>query len=317
MKKFLEDLKVELNKNGFTTLEISEILQDHEEMINEAIADGLSEEEIPKMFGSPSKLADDLKETADSESDEVGIDKEVGYALVKTYLPSDKELEFNVKLVNEDIKVLPSKSGNIEIHAKNYKEKDYIISFEDNVLTLKKKSKIGFSMNFKKGTKFKLYFPQDNGFSLFNFITTNGDASLKHINGSEFKVKSVNGDVSIKDSNLKTTNITTVNGDIKINKSTTEDFTLSLVSGDVKAKDVTISNECYIHTVSGDADLKDVTAKNISFRSVSGDLKAKECYPETVSLQSVSGDIVIENKNKEHHIEIVKKKTLSGDISIS
>jgi len=60
MKKFLENLRTELKKKHINEGEIEEILRDHEEMIDEALAEGLSEEDITKKFGNPEQVAADI-----------------------------------------------------------------------------------------------------------------------------------------------------------------------------------------------------------------------------------------------------------------
>ena len=73
MKKYLEDLKQELLKKKLTNKEIEEILTDHEEMIQNAMDEGLSEDEINEI----QKGLDDIKKgrvfSIDSVARELGI----------------------------------------------------------------------------------------------------------------------------------------------------------------------------------------------------------------------------------------------------
>ena len=54
-----------------------------------------------------------------------------------------------------------------------------------------------------------------------------------------------------------------------------------------------------------------------TLKSVSGDCIGEELYPKSISLRSVSGDIKIENKDVSRRIEVLRDKTVSGDIKIN
>ena len=62
MKKFLKDLETELRKNKLSGAEIKEILADHEEMIQSAKNEGLTDEELEAKFGNPKKVAEELSQ---------------------------------------------------------------------------------------------------------------------------------------------------------------------------------------------------------------------------------------------------------------
>ena len=86
MKKFLKDLENELKKMKINSNEIKEILADHEEMMNEALKEGLSEEELATKFGNPAKLAQDLFEDLEKVSTNLNEYVEKGeFSAMKDY----------------------------------------------------------------------------------------------------------------------------------------------------------------------------------------------------------------------------------------
>ena len=58
MKIFLQNLEDELKKNNLNEEEINDIIADHSEMIESAISEGLSDEDLEQKFGNPKDLAD-------------------------------------------------------------------------------------------------------------------------------------------------------------------------------------------------------------------------------------------------------------------
>ena len=58
--KYIEDLKIELSKTDLTDYEINEIIEDFQEMINEALEQGVEEKDFEAKFGSPKQLASEL-----------------------------------------------------------------------------------------------------------------------------------------------------------------------------------------------------------------------------------------------------------------
>jgi hypothetical protein len=61
-EKYLEELKVLLSEYQISEDELEDILADYGEMIDDANAKGMSEEEIIKMIGTPSQVIKDLSE---------------------------------------------------------------------------------------------------------------------------------------------------------------------------------------------------------------------------------------------------------------
>jgi DUF4097 and DUF4098 domain-containing protein YvlB len=76
-----------------------------------------------------------------------------------------------------------------------------------------------------------------------------------------------------------------------------------------------VATDLTFHTVSGDFNATNSEANTLYFQAVSGDASGRNLYIKKLSFDSISGDCSINNDRKEH-IEIIRQKTLSGDIHI-
>jgi len=323
MKKFIEDLKQELNKLKISEHEINEILSDHEEMIEEAKRDGLNEEELNIKFGEPKKVARELYQDLlkTQGNDNIGT-KETdykGFELYKTFPILDDVEEINIVLVNEDIVYIPSEQESIEVYAKNLrKEENYNIEYEEGKFTLERLHSKKMIQLFKNSshTEFIVKVPLIE-LKQFNITVISGDFEVNGVTTLECKIKSTSGDGELHNILVnETLSINTVSGDMELVKVSANNMEIALVSGDAEIEETQITNELHINTVSGDADIKNSSADLINFRSVSGDFEGKEVYANRVQVKTVSGDFDIENSEKDHEIIVVSKKTVSGDVTI-
>lgn len=317
MKKYLKDLEKELKKNNLSDEEIEEIISDHEEMIEAAINEGLTDEELEAKFGTPKAVAEELADFSEKAEENPG-EEPVREGKKLEFANVDDNYDVNISLINEDIKViLHDKESIIVEFVGKIKERRYEISFTDNVFYLGRKRGIEgrsyFEVNSKK--KFNIYLPKSKPVMNFKFKVINGDAVIKGLSSSEFTIGTNNGDVKLEEINTKILSINTINGDLSLDQVNCDDFKLSLISGDIKATKVKINNDLSCNSVSGDISLNDVECDTLSLKTVSGDVSGKEFYPKAVKLATVSGDIEIVN-SKETQIQIKQKRSVSGKIRI-
>jgi DUF4097 and DUF4098 domain-containing protein YvlB len=298
MKKFLEDLRKELELKNMSKKEIDDIIGDHEEMIHQALEDGVSEEDLKSRFGSPKDLADELaSDEVDNQEEKLEkkpMDKNISFQV------NNKSISITVDLVSDDVSIELSNDAELHVRSnKVIKEDKYEVSFKDNLLSIiaKDKKKSGtFSFSSNSTQNFEIFVPKN---TVIDVITCN----------------TVNGDIDLEKLSTKKTKLNIVNGDIELKSFNSNYLIVSLVSGDMKMSHAEIQNDFILHTVSGDSKIDDVTCNMLELHTVSGDIDGYELYPNSVKLQSVSGDINIENKNFKD-IEVVSKSTLSGSINI-
>lgn len=320
MKKYLQDLEKELKKLMMSKKEIDEILEDHKEMIETALNEGITEEELANKFGNPASVAKELKsDTVNFEEPQYDAieDKQIekGFELFKRFPMISDSYSVLVRLVSEDIKILIHDFESIEVYYKGNIEK-HTCEFDNNELLLKKNKTVSFFTG-KKSTQFIVYLPKDVQITNFSFSTTSGDALINGLKCDSTKVNAVSGDFELMNFQTGDASLQTVSGDIEISKTKFESVTLQSVSGDVELCNVVSMGELRMKTVSGDYELQNVKAGDASVKSVSGDCEGTEFYPKSVSLSSISGDIEIENSDKTIDINVIKCKSISGDISIN
>ena len=83
MKKFLKELEMELKMLKMNNKDIDEILEDHKEMIDAAIDEGLNETEIEEKFGNPKNVAKELSKDTKESKKSVVINVENSDSCVK------------------------------------------------------------------------------------------------------------------------------------------------------------------------------------------------------------------------------------------
>jgi len=317
MKKYLKDLETELKNNNLSDEEIEEIIADHEEMIESAIKEGLSDEELEAKFGDPKAVAEELADFSE-KAEEKTEDEEVKEGKKIEFSEVSDEYNVEISLINEDFKVRLHEKDSIVVELVGRIKVDrYDIGFKDNTFYLRRKKGIEIRSYFERNAKkeFIIYLPKSKSILRFRLKVVNGDGVINNISTSDFVVGTNNGDIKIKEIETKGLSINTINGDLVLDQINCDNFKLSLISGDIKAMNVKIKNDLNCNTVSGDMALINVECDNVNLRTVSGDVVGNEFYPNTISLVSVSGDVKIMN-TKKTDINFKKKKSVSGDIRI-
>jgi len=100
MKKFLKNLEEELKKKNINDEEIEEILADHQEMIESAINEGLTDEELEAKFGNPEQVAEELSQFTDKEGEKVEKENDN-----KIFNGVSDNYEIEIGLLSEDIDI--------------------------------------------------------------------------------------------------------------------------------------------------------------------------------------------------------------------
>ncbi|MDY0074667.1 MAG: DUF4097 family beta strand repeat-containing protein [Acholeplasmataceae bacterium] len=315
MKTFLNDLKNELIKHKVDMEEIVDIIHDHQEMIEQAISEGLSEDQIPLRFGQPKELAREL--AGQSKKENVKIERD-GYTQWKDIQVEGETLKLNISLVSQDVIVQISEDDHIHIF---YKGKDriddYRFSYEHGVLKLEAPKSVGFLFMRSRSDdmSFIIEIPEHLKVDEVKVNVVSSDLVFNAIDSDNFQLNTTSGDVNLTSATLGYVKLHTVSGDLKVSQCQVDTVETSQVSGDLSLEDVKIKNVLKVRTVSGDVDFESCEANEVELSAVSGDMRGKEFYPKTITFKSVSGDLDIKNE-KQTEIHVVKKSTLSGEITI-
>ena len=313
MKRYLDDLQKELEKKNLKRDEIDDILSDHREMIASALEEGLSEDDIRKTFGEPSKVAADL---ASDHSDEAEPNEKASEdSSLLDIEVTEEAIEIDVDLVNDDVTFGPGEDNRIKVTSQGIRSPEkYTVTFEGGVLKIKapKISGIIFLARRQSGS-FDIRIPKNVTVRRLCQHGVNSDVAMGSLKMDTMDLNTTNGDVVIKDAALGFATVNSVNGEVSLDHVTAKELKMSQVSGDTRIKDSTITNALKMNTVSGDITLETVKADITHFHSVSGDVNGLEFYPEALSFSSVSGDLQLNNQAA-HTITRLKTHTLSGSI---
>lgn len=321
MKKYLSALEKELKKLKMSYEEVDEILSDHKEMIETALNEGLTEEDLHQKFGKPEELARQLFEDSMNEGIPVNVggtfdpNKLEGYALFKSFNVLGEAYDVSIGLISEDVRMYTHDQDTIEVYHKG-DTANFDLSFEQNVFSFKAKKKVGF-FNFKKSTKFVVVLPTTAACKEFHFSITSGDAELEGIVSKESKINTVSGDIVLRDYISGDTKFNTISGDFEIFGVQTDDLFCKAISGDYEVESGKVNGSLMLKTISGDFELKQVVAGATTFNSVSGDLDGSDFYPTEITVKTVSGDVEISNSDSTKAISLVSKKSASGDVKIN
>ncbi len=316
MKKYLEDLETALNKLGFGDHEIADILRDHEEMINEALAGGLAEADIEQKFGNPEKVAKDISDMC-KHGEPAGDPEADGWKLTGTFAVPEGTFNVQFRLASEDLTVEKGEVTEITVFSKGQGQTDqFEIGFVDNDFTIRRKTKSVSSWFHRDGLDFLVRFPEKAKIGTIHQHSASGDFVYSGIAGEAIEVNTASGDGFIRDCACQKIQFHAVNGDLHFADVTCIDVTIGQVSGDVRFERLHSAGDIEINNTSGDVTVQDSECKRASFHTVSGDLEGTEFYPETVELRSVSGDISIKNKDITRKITVTVAKSLSGSVRI-
>ncbi len=317
MKKYLQDLETELRKNNLREEEIQDILDDHREMIETAIAEGLTDEDLESKFGNPKDVAEELSQFSEKKNE--GREKKTKMK-TKEFTGIEKGYQVTINVVNDDIEVVHANDDKITIEYTGKRDlEDYKIEYQNNEFLLEEPKGGLFKRSMfshDNGGKFVITLPEGLEVGTFKLKEINGDIDLSNITCESFHYGTTNGDSKLVGIHTKDVNISSINGDMQLEDFHATTVQLSQISGDMKIFKSTIEEEFNAHTVSGDISLQEVSSGDFRLKTVSGDIKGDEFYPKSVSLNSVSGDIKIKNSDADRPIVINHKKSISGDIEI-
>ena len=295
LDKYFEELRKELETRN--AKDSQEILSYFEEIVNDHLDNGESEESIIASLGSVEQLADSIcekqttKETIPHEQhlerrtfsgiSKINIDVNAYDVTIEITDEENGWLEYN----NSDDIYLDVNISNNKISIEEEDSSTIVNTFFAKIFSLRGRGFQGY---------LHIYCPKDKMFDLC-INTVSGDVKVKDVKCDEIEFESVSGDMKLQDVFSRDLNIDTVSGDFNSQKITIIDtFKAQSVSGDFNINNLKC-DEITIETVSGDVEL-----------SVDGNMDDYNIYEE-----SLRKNFSYEGKgNKSLEIE-----TVSGDIS--
>lgn len=320
MMTYLEDLKNELKKRNVSQDEIDDIIRDHDEMISEALREGLTEEEIPQRFGDPKALAEELSSnTTSRDAYEESDDSQDDFKLFKSFMPSEDEQKVYIAMVYQDVTVRASNDSDYHVNYQGPGDiNEYNISYHHGELKIESPKFKGllFKRNKKDSISFIIEVPKSIELVEFKHKTVSGDIDFRDVNAKDAAFSITSGDLNLKNTKVDKLVVNTVSGDVNVKELSARVVETSQVSGDMNMSQVIITELIHAGSVSGDFSFNEAHVEVAEFNMVNGDVEGKEFYPKMISFKSVSGDLDIKN-NERTDIKMQKTNTLSGKININ
>jgi len=316
MKKYLDDLRNALKKKNVNEEEIEEVINDLSEMIATAIKEGLPESEVENKFGSPEKVASEIKSGSDNDGSASSSAKKDVFKHWKSFDQVGGPITVAVELPATDVIYTESPGDTINIlHHGDGNLDAYHLDFDGKTLHLTAPKMKSFSIfNFRsQDAVFKIEIPKEQSVTAYTHRTTSGDVYFGKLETHALDLKTISGDVAIKESITGETRLNSVSGDILFEAIKATSLQVSQVSGDLEFVDTVVETLLKLNTVSGDVRVGGLRCDEAALHMVSGDIRGKEFYPGRFSFKSVSGDLIVEN-SKDESIKQERIKTLSGEI---
>lgn len=312
MQAYLKSIKTELSRTKIPTNEQTEILRDFEELIESAINEGLSEDELINKFGDPKQVVKELEEY----KGDLNMESK-NFELFKEFEVSELK-EIVLKFVSEDIFVNTNDENKIIVNAKNLKHpEDYELTYEDGKLYFVRKPQkemLGLFLT-RKTPDFEILLPKDIEVEVTKINLVSGDINLSNLKTNSFLIKTTSGDARVNQLHTNDINVSLVSGDIEFNEFTTNTADINTVSGDIEFNNTKIDDSLYIKVVSGDVEADNFECNKLEFNSVSGDFDGDTVTINEIAFKSVSGDFNIKN-NQNPNVDITREKSLSGKVKI-
>lgn len=310
MKTFLNALKNELLLSGFSSREVEDILKDYEEMISQAIRQGLSEQSIEDTFGTAKQIVLEIK--SDHQPKHV---EDIG-AEVQTF-NFDEIKDIDIDLVNEDIKVSTHQESYFKLTYDGILDKNQIlIDVVNQTLIIKNKKKYHGLKKERNKLSFYIYVPKQVRLNQVAVGSINGEIAVLNITGNQLKAYSVNGLTKLAENEFLEMKFDGVNAKTWIQKNFSDHLNAKTVSGKLIIQANDINEALNISTVSAQVEVNETMPQQLKVNTVSGHITCLEVYPDHISLNTVSGNITFENKDKTKTIQIDHKRSISGKVII-
>lgn len=308
MNTFLNALRNELLVSGFSSKEVEEILKDYEEMISQAMRQGLSEHSIEDTFGTVKQIVDEIKsDHHPKQLEDIGEE-------VQSY-NIDEIKDIDIDLVNEDIKLSTHDESYFKLTYDGILDKNRIlIEVQNQTLSIKNRKKYhGFKKERNK-LSFYLYVPKQVRLNTVAVGSINGEIVVSNITGNQLKTYSVNGLTKLAENEFLEIKFDGVNAKTWIQKNFSDTLNAKTVSGKLEIEHNDVNEKMSITTVSAHVNLTETMPQELKINTVSGHIESKECYPEKLSLNTISGNVKFSNKDKTKQILIANKNSISGKI---
>ncbi len=308
MQTFLNALKNKLLLSGFNQNEVDAIVVDYQEMIDQAIKQGLKEEAIEDTFGSVEQIVIEIKQNSTTKAVE-----DIGQ-LISRY---DKKLiqNIDVDLVNEDVKVMTHEEAYFKLTYDGILDHNFVsVNVSNETLVIKNNKKYQGLKKERHKLSFYLYIPKDVRLNQVAVGSINGELNLQQINGNQLKVYNVNGLSKLSHNEFLDIKFDGVNAKCFIKNNFSDTLNAKTVSGNLEINENDTTETLSVTTVSAKIDIQNTMIQHLKVNTVSGHIYCKEVYPEKLNFNTISGNIIFDNNDKTKELMIDNKRSISGKV---
>lgn len=304
----------------------------YEELLSDAVEDGLTEEQAVASLGDLRELIDRIREDVPGRVPAVSADEPRAQATFREengmhiYDVPDGVRRITLENEEDDVRLFPSEDGRCRLEIPVTEETQEHVSYSDGMLHAAvdgpsaKKSSFKLQIHwrakdlrFSRGDAMRLYLPRGEYDALF-VRTRSGDIEIPAgFSFGEIAAQTISGDMSCS-SPAGRLRAETVSGDAEIFRCTPGAVEIQTSSGDISLWDLGLKEDLTVRSASGDVKLESVAARSARIKTAGGDLRADDLTVlDLAQIETASGDVSLEGFDAgEIHVSAV-----SGDVDMS
>ncbi len=280
----------------------------------DALQNGMSEEDIINQLGLPEDLADDYMRGIGQDEDEAGP---ATATLGTQHTQFENVRDVILELANCETEIEPSPDGKTYVHVEDVATsmEDRIEVFFDGVtLTLRQRRAFArlLSLFSFKSEKSKVLIMLPKGFAgSVQATNTSGTIKAHDITGGTVHLTTSSGGIKCEKIACTDLSATSASGGVKLNEIKTGNLSATTASGGVKLENAS-AQSVTLSAASGSVKAQGVTAPQLCCNAASGGIKVTGSACGKASLSSASGSNVFESKQP----CAVGARTASGSIDL-
>lgn len=285
--EFLSGLEDRLR--GFPQEEIKKTTDYYSEMIDDAVENGESEQDVTARLGSMDNIAEkiinelplskivkaDVKERKISAAVNGGFTTES--AQMQSQTVTEDISKINVSASRDDIRVVSADTDNIKVRYSTSKTRQYNITADNDILSVKYvpvdsldiKCYDYIQINNRDDDGIVIEIPKNRQYDI-SLNTASGDIEVYDANGTVY-ARTANGDIEIANGEFTAVKCSNEYGDIELSSVTADSIKLEVNKGDIDIEDTDGNITAYCNY--GDINIENITGDNIELSSDFGDIE--------------------------------------------
>lgn len=299
--------------------ELRSMIEFYQEMLEDKIEDGMTEEEAVAAMETPDEIVERLKkefgEAAVTDYDEPEEPAaNIGRAMRREYNPEKVKL---VKVIDTDHRVKLIMGSQVAVNYEDDPNGRYEVTFEGGVLELKYiLEKRSFFRNFfgwrRSGEAVTVELP-NSWLGVADIRTTNAAISAGVAIG-ELIARTSNGSIVLEDTTARKISGGTSNGAIKLENVTCSDMELSTTNGRIVANDI-CSSRAKLTSSNASVNVQGATVSDMMLKSSNGGMRVEDLTGEKLHVQTSNASIKVEDICAQDITLITANGSVTGSIN--